>query len=376
MTILTFERILAKNYINFRGKSIHKKYVLIESDDWGAQRTKNKTALEAFIKAGIRVTDDYFDYNDSLESSDDLSGLFEVLNSVWDKNGKPAVITPLAIVANPNFEAIKKNGFTKYEYESFTETYKRLSATENSLRVIEEGIRSGVYYPQFHGREHINVNRWLNALQRDGTKEHLAFEHQSLIRSEIDNLPQPVYNSYFPAFAYNDLSEIEGLKNIAKDGLSLFEATYGFKSISFCPSCGVVNTNYLESLAQFGIKGLQAGQHFIPNQNGGCTKVDKLWGKKSATGQVYWRRNCTFEPAKNHNLDWVDHCLAEIEIAFRWGKPAVINSHRVNYIGSLHIEIRDDTLRKLKRLLQEIVKRWPDVEFINSEQLCNALLNK
>ena len=89
-----------------------------------------------------------------------------------------------------------------------------------------------------------------------------------------------------------------------------------------------------------------------------------------------YRRNCKFEPAKNHNIDWVDQCLSEIKIAFRWGKPVVIDSHRVNYIGSISPENRDYSLKELKCLLKEIVKRWPEVEFVNSEQLYNEMLKK
>ena len=91
------ERNLAKNYVNFRGVSLHKKYVIIESDDWGAIRVPDKASYERMLKAGIQVDKDYFDRYDSLESEKDLTELFEVLHSVKDSMGNPAVITPLCI---------------------------------------------------------------------------------------------------------------------------------------------------------------------------------------------------------------------------------------------------------------------------------------
>ncbi len=107
----------------------------------------------------------------------------------------------------------------------------------------------------------------------------------------------------------------------------------------------------------------------LPILNIMLKQIDKFWGNRGTNGLRYYRRNCKFEPSKNHNIDWVSQCLAEIDIAFRCGKPAVIDSHRVNYIGSISQENRDYSLRELGKLLKEVVKRWPDVEFMNSKQL-------
>lgn len=368
------ERKLAKNYVNFRGVSLHKKYVVFESDDWGAIRTPDKASYDRMLKAGIQMDTDYFDKFDSLESAKDLEELFEVLQSVKDSNGKPAVITSLAIMGNPAFERISANGKTHYEFETVLETYNRHPWTEQSFNLVKEGIKAGVYYPQFHGREHFNVKRWLKAISESTEKENIAFDNQAVIVSRMATDPKRFNLDYFPAFDFDDYSEMNQLKVIMEDGLKLFVKTFGYNSVSFCPPCGIIHDDLFCTAAENGVMGIHSGQHFIPQGKGILPKrVDHFWGEKTINNQIYWRRNCTFEPAKNHNLDWVDSCLAEMEIAFRWGKPAVINSHRVNYIGTLDSFNREDTLRQLKRLLNEIVRRWPDVEFINSEQLYYVL---
>ena len=61
--------------------------------------------------------------------------------------------------------------------------------------------------------------------------------------------------------------------------------------------------------------------------------------------------------------------MKRIGIAFKWGKAANICAHRLNFIGSIDCTNTDRNLPEFKRLLQEIVKRWPDVEFISSDQL-------
>ena len=73
------------------------------------------------------------------------------------------------------------------------------------------------------------------------------------------------------------------------------------------------------------------------------------------------------------NVDIVDRALAQIAIAFAFRRPAVINTHRVNYIGSINPENADLGLSALQRLLESITRRWPDVKFISTDQLSDHL---
>ena len=367
---MDLKKILAKNYINAIGWRTNRRLVVIESDDWGSIRMPSREVYNKMLSQGIKVDQSYFDKYDSLESTDDLAALFEILCSVKDRNGHCVVITPLSVCANPDFEKIEEYKREKYVYELVTDTYKRHKKTEQSYKLIKQGMEEGLYCPQFHGREHLHVRRWLESINSESTSEQLFYKNRCLLRG---GKCLPIQKTYFPAFGYDSQEELYGLMSILKEGLILFESIYGAKATSFCPPCGIAHDQVMEAAAQWGIVGLQAGQHFIPQADGSLKIVQKKWGAKSASGQIYWRRNCTFEPSRNQNLDWVDSCLAEMKIAFRWGKPAVINSHRVNYIGSIFPENRDKTLKQFGRLLKEIVKRWPDVEFINSAQLCKLL---
>lgn len=62
-------------------------------------------------------------------------------------------------------------------------------------------------------------------------------------------------------------------------------------------------------------------------------------------------------------------------MAFRWNKTAIISTHRINFIGLIDNRNREKNLKLFKILLSEIVKRWPDVEFITSEQLGDIISN-
>ena len=58
-----------------------------------------------------------------------------------------------------------------------------------------------------------------------------------------------------------------------------------------------------------------------------------------------------------------------MEIAFMMQKPAVISSHRINYAGYIDQTNRDRTLDLLGQLLHNMLQKWPDIEFLTSEQL-------
>ena len=104
--------------------------------------------------------------------------MFEVLNSVNDSTGRPPVLTPVSVVANPDFKKIQQSNFTEYYFEPFTETLKRYTQCRNSYSLWKEGIETRIFVPQFHGREHFNVKVWMNTLKMGHEKALIAFKHQ------------------------------------------------------------------------------------------------------------------------------------------------------------------------------------------------------
>ena len=93
-------------------------------------------------------------------------------------------------------------------------------------------------------------------------------------------------------------------------------------------------------------------------------------------GQFYTVRNCSYEPAYRQDTDeCVSQCLKEIEASFRQSKPAIITSHRFNYISEINPANARNNLAGLQSLLGQIVKFYPDVEFITSPDLIRIMEN-
>ena len=97
-------------------------------DDYGNVRLDSAGARERLDAAGLDLSN-RFDQFDALETRQDLDALFEVLSSVSDVSGRPAVFTPYSLCANPDFEAIRK-GRDSYHFESLPHTFERLASNQ------------------------------------------------------------------------------------------------------------------------------------------------------------------------------------------------------------------------------------------------------
>jgi hypothetical protein len=297
--------------------------------------------------------------------------LFDLLSSHNDSTRRNVVITGVNVVANPDFDKIRTNGFTKYEYELFHETAKRYAGSEYIHDLWKKGIAERLMVPVFHGREHLNVQRWMRLLKQGNEAVRMAFDYGvSTPGKNMDGTRLPDLRA---AFDIDSMDDIPFLQEVISSGMDAFEQLFGYRSSFFIPTNGPFN-NFLETTtSKHGVKYIGTGKIQQEPLGGGAYKRHfRYIGKRNALGQTYLTRNCFFEPNSwEHARDWdcVSSCLKEIEIAFRWHKPAVISSHRVNYMGTINPANRDNGLKQLDKLLKEITRRWPDVMFLTSMEL-------
>lgn len=361
--------MLAREISNVPGWRTKRKIVVIESDDWGSVRMPSLKAAEELAADGVDIAGESFryNYNDTLADKNDLAALFETLTKYKDKNNRSAVFTAVSVVANPDFTKIKDNGFREYYYELFTKTLERYYGDDAAFNLWKEGIQHKIFVPQFHAREHLNVSEWMRALQRQDREALLAFNQGMW---GFNN--KPISNasiSFQAAFDLYDTKDLAVQANSIKEGLLLFEKLFGYKATFFVPPNGPFNNSLEKVAADAGIKYMSAAKIQIEPVGLGNTKKVLHWlGKKNNHHQLYLTRNCFFEPGQ-HGKDWVSSCLNNIGSAFRWHKPAIISSHRVNYIGALNSTNRENGLKQLSILLQSIIHHWPDVEFCTSDEL-------
>lgn len=362
---------LKDKYVAMRGFHTKRRLALIESDDWGSIRMPSKQVLEQLQAAGDHPEHDAFLRNDCLESEKDLINLFEVLSSVKDSKGRPAIMTANFATANPDFDRIDyQNGH--YAYEPFYETYQRYYPESSHLTLIADAIGKGTFCPQLHCREHVNVNRWMRDLQRGKADTLLAFEHRMIgvgASFSSDNT-----FGYMDAFHTDCETDPQHLADVLHEAAEIFEKAFGYRSQTFVASCFVWHPSLERHLLKEGVKGVQSAKwQNLPS--GRCGEYSlhrklRFTGQRNRQGQIYTVRNCDYEPAYYQNpAECAARCLEMVKKSFREGKPAIINSHRFNYISTINPLNAENNLKGLQWLLSQIADAFPDVEFISTPEL-------
>lgn len=368
---MSIQSIITGVLRNIPGKPVRDKLVVLESDDWGAVRVPSRKVIETLEAAGYPIGKNPFNRIDALESAEDLELLFQTLRSVTDAAGNPAIITANSIVANPDFEQIAANRFQQYFYETALSTYSRQPSTQSVPQLIRQGMDEKLYQPQFHGREHVHIQSWLRYLRQGQPLLTEAF-HLGMYGIDVA-LPGERRTNLMAAFDKQESNPPEELNQIVSDGVRLFENQFGFRPQSFIAPCYVWAADLEPHLHREGFRLIQGLPYQFEPVQGKTAYKKKLHFQGQRVRRIpemrYLVRNVFFEPALNPPFNWVGDALSRIEWAFKFHKPAIIGTHRINFSGTIDAEQRNSNLAMLKTLLQEILKKWPDTRFASTDQL-------
>jgi len=357
-----------KNLIGWHSK---RKIVVFSVDDYGNVRLDSKKAREEMDLAGIKAQS-RFDRMDTLETREDLEMLYDVLRSVKDSKGNHAVFTPFAMPCNLDFEKIAESGFREFHNEPLTATYEKLSELQpesylGAWDLWQQGVEEGLMVPQFHGREHLNLKMFEEMLAKKEQKVIIPLKNRSFTR-----LSDSGYStvSSMAAFDFWKMNENDRFGEIIRDGLNAFEEVYGYRSVHFTPPVYNIHPSQYPVLKECGIRYIDTALVKKEHRGEGKYKtVLNYTGKRNSEGQYFIVRNVVFEPTEERGVDWVTFTEKQIEAAFRWNRPAIISSHRVNFCGHIDPDNRQKGLEALKTLLRRITNRWPEVEFMSASEL-------
>jgi len=371
------KQTLLNNIKNIYGWKTNRKIVVISVDDYGNVRLDSKKAREKMNDKGLKVKS-RFDAYDSLETKEDLEVLYETLSSVKDKNGRFAMFTPFAMPCNIDFERMAKEGYKGYQYERLPDTFNKLSARDpntyqGTWDLWKEGMNNSLMVPQFHGREHLNIKVLEEKLAKNDSEVLTALENRSY--TSISNSGYDTI-SYTAAFDFWNVDENKFLSTIIDSGIDEFKKVFGTSPLNFMPPTSKIHPMHLPKVFERGIKYIDT--NLIHKQhlgNGKYATSVNFTGKKIKESQVYLVRNVVFEPtSKGDSTVSVKIALDQIKAAFRWNRPAIISSHRVNFCGHIDENNRKQGISALKELLKGITELWPDVEFMSANELGDIIL--
>ena len=363
---------LIKQYLYKRGLKTNRQIVVFESDDWGAERSFSAENLEKLKEKYPDFKPDNYQAFDVIETDEDVKRLKETILKHKDKNAKPVCFTLNFATKNLDYDAMRENDYKKVKLVSVDEYYKRAACSKKVLAEVADGEYKGCFVPQLHAREHVNASQLIkdvwggDSFQLDALKLNIV----------------GVKNSHYAGMDCLNVSSEESLISI-NEAMQEFKRIFGTTSESFIAPCYVWKKEDEKVLESCGVKFLQGNLYQnIPSKNGKYKKkIHKFGEKSSVSGLRYFFRNCHFEPSKDFmsgktETAIVDDILSQIRFAFKCNKPAVICTHRVNWVGSINKENREHNLRVLDKVIWQIKLEFPNVEFMSTVEMAKEILKE
>lgn len=350
------------------------RYIAFAVDDYGSIRTANARAAE-YLRGKLPGFGGQMDEFDAVETREDLERLFEVLSQHADCEGTKAIFTAYCLSANPNFEVMRR--YQRYECESIEETYSRLQAEdpteyEGTWAAFQQGMHENLIRPQCHGREHFCVPLIESKLRKQASDLLANLEVDSM--AGLSPIPEMPGVGFTHAFGFQDSSCFDLQRQIIADGLSRFKQFFGFPSTTFTPPASKLHPGLDGFIGSLGVRSIDKpllSRQYASKSNR-LPRLNFLKSPRNGKGGKIVR-TLSFEPCSGVKSDPVGQALREIEVAFRWRKPAIISSHRVNYGGHIAPANRESGLSQLDELLGRISRIWPDIRFVSVDELVNIM---
>jgi hypothetical protein len=335
-------------------------------DDYGSVRLGTPHAPIQLSRSGLNL-EHPMDRLDGLETRSDLEELFEVLGSHRDNSGRPACFTAYTLMANPDFQKLREGG-DEYAALDLAETFEYFADTQSSSyrgawQLWQDGLAKGLIFPQSHGREHLNIEVVNYKLRTKAADLMANLECDSM--AALADVPELPGLNFTRAFAWGSETDFQQHARILSDGLQLFQKLFGFRSQTFTAPSMLLHPALHHVLTDNGVEALDCARRDVFP---GCPPRTNRLGQSLLPGLTAIVRNVAFEPIMGPDLA-VTRALDQVAAAFRLRKPAIISSHRANFSGLIDSNNRRQGLQSLGLLLSQIVRRWPDVEFLNAAEL-------
>lgn len=327
-------------------KRFKKKYIVIESDDWGMELSISIDGIN-YIKKKYGIENFTRWTTDSLETVEDITLLFDLLSQYKNRFTSPPVITANFITHNIDYN--------NSDSLSFIPLTVHLKEKPDIIAKYRKGINDKIFHPQLHGYCHYDTSKLISFYLSDEGRElfNIGFlSGKSTIRGNL--------GQFRSEFSKNNVE----VKNKLTLAIEEFYNLFNFYPKSIIPSHFILDRKYFEILVNNGIKAIQASNRLI---NSSGRRYRKIYFRKQ-NGFIWIPRNARLDPHPDYNFN-SESCIFDIELAFKYDVPAVIDFHRVNIAGRYNNNYRDKSLEELKKVLSYISKHWPDVKFITSEEL-------
>lgn len=299
--------------------------VVLQSDDWGlAGFVPHAQAWDGLDRDALgpgRFPEVY--WNSTLEDAAMVSELSTILGSVQDADGLPGLFQPNYVMGSLAWEPeAGRDAWVRRDLPDLPPGYER----PGLWAAVAEATAEGTWHPEFHAAFHYDPEvRKRKALESDLARE--------VTRRGIMLFPG--------SEAARELAPSRSSEEKARE---LDRALAVFADLFGRPARSIMAPDYtwdatMEALwDRRGLRVIQGKreQRHPGAGYGAMDRIRKLLGRRAdkvfRRDRVYLERNCRLEPVQAPDpAAVIESCLAETRRAWEAGRPAIVETHRVNF---------------------------------------------
>jgi hypothetical protein len=305
--------------------------VVFESDDWGlCGFVPDREALKGLDRERLagRLIESYWET--TLEDSTTVAVLSRLLASHRGTDGLPPALQANYILCSleylPGGEQAGpgEGAWRDHDLPDLPAAYARPGLWE----AVAAGRRLGVWRPELHGAYHYDPERRRMSVAADEEARRAAAQGV---------LPFPGSDRAW------ELGPWRGEAVLATElehSLAVFQHLFGRPPVSVMAPDYVWDSACERRWVARGLRVIQGKrEQRDPQRRGGRLRqrlekvLERAWARIRYPDRTYLERNCRFEPVQSADAESAaTRCLEEIRDAWRRGEPAVVETHRLNFV--------------------------------------------
>jgi hypothetical protein len=258
--------------------------------------------------------------------------------------------------ANLDFSRMRSEGFKQPRLLALAKGLPGSWSRPGLFESYRVGVERGVFCPALQGATHFCPLAFSNVLTEDGERARFL---RLLWEAETPyiywRMPWVGYEYWNPEKPHAGFLDAEYQRRLVKQGCQNFSDLFGVQPVSACaPGCRA-NRDTHRVWSEVGIRVAENG-----SDNGlRPPHMDEF-------GVLHLYRSIDFEPS--HRGLEIEKYLEVAGIGFSRGLPVIISIHSINFQSTLK-DFRSDSIAGLDRLLTALESRYPELLYVNDEDV-------
>lgn len=334
--------------------SFSRPLVLLQSDGWGRVGVRDREGYEQLRASGISLGQNPYDYY-SLETSEDVIALRDMLKRHRDSTGRAACLVMNFLLANLDFRKIAGTAFEHIHLIPLSQGLPGEWKRPGLFEAYRQGIADDVFYPALLGLTHFCRLAVERALVVPGDRNNLLHTlwkaGTPYIYWRMPWIGYEYCNPDKPQAGFRDAgTQVSLIAEAARE----FEKLFSTAPFSACAPGYRANGDTHRAWSQCGVRVAQNG-------SGGA-----LPPQMDQWEMLNLHRTIDIEPFER-GLP-LDKYVQLAERCFERGIPAIISMHSINFHSSLK-DFRGPALRVLDELLSALEAKHPNLLYVHDRHL-------